>query len=337
MADHAPPAPEAARACVVIPVYGRADLASRASASARDADLDVTILLIDDASPDDTANRLREACPFAEVIKRAANGGFAAAVNTGLDHPAAREAEFVALLNADAEGRPGWLARCVDALRADERLGSVSPLVVESGGDDRVDSAGQGVTVGGWGYRRLHGRPAGDATDAPIVGPTGCAAVFRRSALDAVGPALRQDLVCYYEDTELALRLAGAGYASRLVAGAVVEHEGSAIYGKMPGAKARRVSRNMSLVALEHTPRELLVRAFAWHLVLCGLHFLESLRRGTAIAWVSGKVDALRAVPTALRHRRGRRFAPRDAFDPDVLGAVRRRRGATSNGRRRPA
>ncbi|MEL6740356.1 MAG: glycosyltransferase family 2 protein [Planctomycetota bacterium] len=327
------PAP---RVAVVIPVYGRADLAARAAASGACAGRygRVAVVLVDDASPDGAAGELREACPSATLIERPTNGGFAAAVNTGLKSEPARAAPYVALLNADAVGHPGWLEACVDELERDPTLGSVCPLIVEASDPTRIDSAGQGVTIGGWGFRVAHGERAADAADRDVLGPTGCAAVYRREALERAGGGLREDLVAYYEDAELALRLAGAGFGCRCVAGAVVEHEGSAVYGTMPKAKARRVSRNMTVVAIEHMPAQRRAAWLCWHLLLCALHAGESVRRGTAGAWVRGKLDAMRALPASLRRRRSQPRVAMGLFEAHPLRAVRRQRRTTAPGRR---
>src|SRR5664280_2216895 len=84
---------------VIVPVYGGwADLILLLSDI---ADSGVEIVVVDDASPDDGAALFRNGAygKRCKLVRRSDNGGFAAAVNTGM-----REAsgDVLALINSDA-------------------------------------------------------------------------------------------------------------------------------------------------------------------------------------------------------------------------------------------
>lgn len=133
-ADSAPviPAPtmgEAARAggepprvSVIMPCYNAAAtiLGAIASVQAQTFD-DWELIVVDDGSADDSAERVAAVRDPRIVLARQRNGGSAAARNRGL-----REArgEFIAFLDSDDSWDPTFLARMVDALapRADAVL-----------------------------------------------------------------------------------------------------------------------------------------------------------------------------------------------------------------------
>jgi glycosyltransferase involved in cell wall biosynthesis len=102
-------------ASVVIPTYNRADLLLRAVASVQRQSLgDWELLVVDDASTDDTKARIEElADPRIEYVRRDINGGVAAAQNTGLDRAAGR---YVVFLHSDDELMPEFLRRLSNVL-----------------------------------------------------------------------------------------------------------------------------------------------------------------------------------------------------------------------------
>jgi succinoglycan biosynthesis protein ExoO len=96
---------------VIIAAYNAQETLARAVASALDQAMPVEVLVIDDASGDDT---VRIACNLAEtddrvrLIRSETNGGPSMARNLGL---AAAQGEWVAILDADDAFLPGRLAR----------------------------------------------------------------------------------------------------------------------------------------------------------------------------------------------------------------------------------
>src|SRR5712691_6880535 len=99
---------------VVIPTYNRAALLPAAVESARRAGSDLEIIVVDDASTDDT----REVCrrlAGVRYIRSSRNAGLAAARNTGI---LASSAELVAFLDDDDLRLPGSLDSQITALKA---------------------------------------------------------------------------------------------------------------------------------------------------------------------------------------------------------------------------
>jgi GT2 family glycosyltransferase len=96
---------------------------------------DGEVVVVDNASADGSAERIADwiaARPGAPVtlIRSPRNGGFAAGHNLAL---AGSAAEFVLLLNSDAELRPGCLGALVAALEAQPRAGIAVPRIEAEG------------------------------------------------------------------------------------------------------------------------------------------------------------------------------------------------------------
>jgi GT2 family glycosyltransferase len=90
------------------------------------------------------------------------------------------------------------------------------------------------------GFDYLHGEPVAAALAAPDpLGPTGGAALYRRDAWEAAG-GFDERIFLYYEDLDLALRIAAAGGRCRLAAEARALHAYSPGLGARSGAKFAR-------------------------------------------------------------------------------------------------
>lgn len=221
---------------VVIPVHGNYALTD---ACLRHLDLAASgarVIVYDDVSPDDTVRRLAADWPDVLVVSRPPNVGFARAVNRGA---AAGRGEVIVVLNNDVEVDPGFLEAVVAPLRADPGLGSVAPVMLKPG-RAAIDSVGLACDRTLAAFPRLHGAPAGAAADPRprLIGPSGAAAAYRRSAWDALG-GLDEQITSYMEDFDLALRLAAAGWRSSIAPDATGVHLGSATYGHR-SARQRR-------------------------------------------------------------------------------------------------
>jgi len=312
----ASPPGDRAGVSVIVPVYGAAPLALRAVRAIEAGGGAAEVLLVDDASPDAAAEVLEQAGTGARVIRRPRNGGFAAACATGWaaadpSHP------WVAVLNSDAVPEPGWLEACVAELERDPSLGSAAPQVVASEDPGRLDSAGLVWTIAGWAGRRGHGEPRrpADAPIEPILGPTGCAAVMRRAALEDAGGFFEVSYESYYEDLELALRLRRRGWGSVLVPAAVVRHDVGASFAARAARKQRLVARNATRVLIEHVPAPLAPLAVVHHALLTGLVVGRAVRRGGLGPVLRGRLAALGGIASSLA-RRCRRPADRASIEP---------------------
>jgi len=113
---------------VVIPCYKYGHFLEEAVSSMLDdqSGVDVRVLIIDDASPDDSAevaNKIAARDSRVEVIVHAVNKGNIATFNEGLLEWA--DGDYCALVSADDRATPGALARARDLLDANPGVGFV--------------------------------------------------------------------------------------------------------------------------------------------------------------------------------------------------------------------
>ena len=96
--------------------------------------LEIEIIVVDNASSDGSLNALL-GLPCLQIIKNPANIGFAAACNVGAH---AASAPFLLFINPDCFFKPGVLAKLLDAMRVDERVGMAGGLLTNLDGTEQA-------------------------------------------------------------------------------------------------------------------------------------------------------------------------------------------------------
>ena len=205
----------------------------------------LSVVVIDNASDPEERERIGREVPAARVIGFSANLGFAGGANEGI---ARTRSAYVLLVNNDAVLEPGYVARLAARLELDPRLAAAQGLVFSADGSS-VDSAGFEWNGRGEAVPVLHGADAGAAPRAPfeVPGVSATAALYRREALEAVarGSSVFDDaFFAYYEDVDLSLRLARAGWRFACDPAAVARHEGSRTGRRTPFRRALWTARN---------------------------------------------------------------------------------------------
>src|SRR5439155_9751401 len=194
---------------VVMVTYGAWPWARRSlEALVTHIEVPFEVIVVDNASPDGTADRLRENVRGATVIRNPTNVGFGAGSNLGALH--ARGA-YLCLLNSDAMVLPGWLDPLLEAL-APADVAAAVPCLLEL--DGAVQEAGS--ILGSDGATLAYGRgcrPQDPAVRFPRRIDYGSAAcmVVKRHEFAAVGGFHPAFGVGYCEDVDLCLELASRG------------------------------------------------------------------------------------------------------------------------------
>jgi GT2 family glycosyltransferase len=207
--------------------------------------VDVSLVVVDNASRQEERERLAREAPEARVVAFSSNRGFAEAANEGI---ARTRAPFVLLVNNDAVLEPDYAARLAARLALDPRLAAVQGLVLTSDGA-AVDSAGIAWNARGEAVPELAGARPETVAKEPfeISGVSATAALYRREALEAVAPqgqVFEDSFFAYYEDVDLSLRLARAGWRFACDPAARARHEGSRTGRRTPWRRAVWTSRN---------------------------------------------------------------------------------------------
>lgn len=266
--------------------------------------VDARVVVVDDASPDESVTFLARHFPDVEVIRLERNGGFARAVNAGV---AAVEAEIVVLLNTDVAPAPDFLPPLLRVLE-ESRVFAAVPRIRRPAQGGVAESAVAAT------FRRglLRLDFQGDAPFAagrepfPTLYPVLAAAALRRALFLELGGLDPLFYPYYFEDTDLGYRAWKAGYRTLCVPASEVEHFPGTISGTQPAAKvalAQSAHRFLFIWKNLHDRRW-----SAEHGALLGMHCLVSLLRGRPDFALSVAV-ALRRLPWALRARAAARRA----------------------------
>lgn len=196
---------------------------------ARQTYTSLEVILVDNASGDESLLLARERYPWVRVLALKTNAGFTGACNAGLR---AATGEFLALLNNDTEVDAGWAAAVVEAFSHDARIGSVASKMLLFDKRDHFHTAGDYFTTNGRaGNRGVWQRDVGQYDDeAYVFSACGGSAVYRRAMLDEVG-LLDDDFFFSGEDVDLGWRAQLIGWRCLYTPRAIVYHHLSATGG----------------------------------------------------------------------------------------------------------
>jgi GT2 family glycosyltransferase len=123
---------------VVMVTYGGWDWPRQAlDALRRHTEPIYEVVVVDNASPDETAERLRDEVRGARLVFNQRNLGFATAANQGAADASGR---YLCFLNPDALVQPGWLPPLVETLEGFPDAGAIVPRFLSPNG--KVDEAG---------------------------------------------------------------------------------------------------------------------------------------------------------------------------------------------------
>jgi GT2 family glycosyltransferase len=276
---------------IIIPSHnGRVHLERSLASVYRHAPAGTQVIVVDDASTDDTASWLAERFPAVEQVTLPTNQGFCQAINAGLRRA---RGSIVELLNNDTEVRPGWAEACLRNF-ANPAVGSVAPLVLQMDRPDHIDSAGQEYHICGWATARGYGQPLAQhyLRSSEVFGASASSGFYRRSILTRLG-GLVPEYEAYLEDTDLAFRLRWAGYRCIYEPAARVYHRGSSSYGTTSSRVLRLLARNEEFNFWINLPPLALWLGLVPHLGFVGIRAMRQALRGKLRAYLEGKCQAL--------------------------------------------
>ena len=285
---------------IVLNFNGRRHLDTCLAAVERQ-DIECELVLVDNASDDDSVAFVRQRFPAVRLVELDRNLGFAGGNNAG-----ARAASdpYLAFLNNDTRPDPTWLSALRRAIDGTSGVGFVTSRIVYMHDPSVVDSAGDCLTRSGGAFKRGHGEPSERlAEPREVFAACGAACLFRREVFDAAG-GFDQDFFLSHEDVDLSYRARLLGYRCWYVPDAVVRHAGSATLGRMSPEAVFYGQRNLEWLYLQNTPWPLLLRTLPGHLaydVAAAVYFGSV---GLGGAFLRGQWAALKGASPVRRKRR---------------------------------
>ncbi|WP_214409881.1 glycosyltransferase family 2 protein [Sphaerisporangium fuscum] len=201
------------------------------------AGMDAELIVVDNASGDGTVEKVRELAPWARVVARDVNDGFARGCHAGAE---VAKGDYLLFVNPDARVSPDTPRVLVDLARRDPAVGIAGGrCLTETGETDPRSWWGRptlwSLFCFGTGLSTLFpGRPRFDpesprpwsgAPDevrrVPIV--TGGMMLVDRRVWDRLG-GFDKSFFMYAEDADMCLRAAAAGYRPSVTAAATFVH-----------------------------------------------------------------------------------------------------------------
>jgi O-antigen biosynthesis protein len=209
-APFALPTSEQPLVSVIIPIHGKLayTLACLRSIARNAPTAPFEVVVVDDASPDDSVEKLSRIDGL-RILRNERNLGFVGTCNAGA---AVARGEFLLFLNNDTQVTPNWLDGLLSCFGEREDCGIAGSRLVYP--DGRLQEAGGLVFADGscWTSGRFEQR------DAPawryrreVDYVSGASLLVRRAVFDRVGGFDQRYAPAYYEDTDLAFAVRQLG------------------------------------------------------------------------------------------------------------------------------
>jgi GT2 family glycosyltransferase/glycosyltransferase involved in cell wall biosynthesis len=204
------------------------------------------VLVVDNASSDETPQRLRELAELDErvsVIRNETNLGFAAGNNVGIR---AATGEYVILLNNDTYVTKGWVRDLIRPLILDRQVGLAGPLTNNIGNEQKISLAYpnlDSIEAEVRPFLRKRLRERFDTHNLAFF----CVAV-RRDVVDTVGLLDEAYGLGFFEDDDYCRRVLAAGYRIVVTDDAFVHHHLSGSFNALgAGEKQAQMERNKAI------------------------------------------------------------------------------------------
>lgn len=245
------------------------------------------VVLVDNASTDDSVPFVRQHFPEVVLVQSGRNLGFIGGNTLGLR---VARGEWIALLNNDTVADPGWLAALLEAARPVDVAGATGKVYALDDPERVVFTLPL--------INPLTGRARWTDADSPIADVhylAGNNLLVKRAVIEEIGP-LDAAYYSYYEETDWCARMIRAGYRLVYTPHAKIRH-------KELGSTSLENNRYF----MERNRLRFVIKNFDWpylalFLPLYGADVARRLWRGRDEAGVPLRPIIPRAIRWNLRH-----------------------------------
>lgn len=212
---------------IVIPVFNKALYTYNCLLTLEKCDPDIhkEIIIINNASCDETESLLGHIKGACQIINNSENQGFVKACRQGADKA---KGKFILFLNNDTQVTQGWLSNMITIMENDPTVGITGSKLIYP--DGRLQEAGGIIfnDASGWNYGRLEDPtdPRFDKSRA-VDYCSGASLMIRKLLWEQLGGFDMRFMPAYYEDTDLCFAVRQAGYKVLYChESEVIHHEG---------------------------------------------------------------------------------------------------------------
>lgn len=307
-------------ASVIVPNYnGARHLPVVLNALRRQSFQDFEVIVVDDASQDESVALVETNYPDVRLIVNRHNVGFVRSCNTGA---AAARGHMIVLLNNDTEPEPTWLEELVKTFVAHPRTAMVASKLLLFDRRDTLHTTGDMLGVDGIPRNRGAWERDEGQYDAAQTIFSGCggATAYRREVWEALG-GFDEDFWMYLEDVDFGFRARLAGWEAVFAPRARVYHHLSASGGD--ALASYYVGRNTIWLIAKNMPRSLLRRnalAILRGQLAIAFDALRHWRGEAARARLHGQLAGLAGLPQQLQKRRA--IQPRRQIEDEDLARM---------------
>ncbi|MCD4747266.1 MAG: glycosyltransferase family 2 protein [Bacteroidales bacterium] len=243
------------------------------------------IIIVDNASTDDSVKFLQNNYPQIRIIRNAENEGFAKGYNDALMKI---DANYYILLNSDIEVTENWIKPVIDLMETDKKIAVCQPKLRSFNEPSKFEYAGAaGGFIDKYGYPFCRGRlfqsieqDNGQYDDvAEIFWATG-ACMFVRADLYHQFGGLDNDFFAHMEEIDFCWRVKNKGYKIMYCPNSTVFHIGGGTLPKKSARKTYLNMRNNNIMLLKNLPDNRLIKVFIARLFLDGIAALKFLFDG---------------------------------------------------------
>lgn len=186
------------------------------------------ILVVDNASSDDSVHCIHQQFPEVMVLQNAENLGFVEGNNVGIRHALQSGSQYILLLNNDTIVAPELLTILVEVGERHSDVGMMNPAIYHYNSEEIWFYAGKidwsnGVTHHITERRQCKPFSEDDALIATDY-VTGCALLVKSDVIRKIG-VLDPRFFAYYEDTDWSVRCQKAGWKTVVVPAARIWHK----------------------------------------------------------------------------------------------------------------
>jgi GT2 family glycosyltransferase len=246
------------------------------------------IIIVDNGSPNDNPEIIRNNYPEVNLIKSAENLGFAGGNNLGIK---ASKGDYVLLINNDTEVDPNFLQPLVKKFQTDKIIGAVSPKIYFHHTPKMLQFTGfskmNNYTIRnhGWGYGKMDNGQFDE--DKETFFAHGAAMMVSREVMQKVG-LMAEIFFLYYEEMDWAQRIRDAGYKIFYIHNSMIYHKESISTGKQSPLKIHYMNRARTIYTLRNN------RGLSLWIALL-YQFLFAFPKNALSYLIKGRFDLLKA------------------------------------------
>lgn len=189
------------------------------------------LIAVDNASTDDSAERIRATHPDIEILQSKINLGYAGGMNLGIRHAFKFSPEYLLIINSDTIADSHYVSNLVDALLQKPKAAIASGTIYYYPDTSKIWYAGGKIKywrASGFTNRSFpHVNNTGSQDIQDVTFISGCAFLIRVSAIHAIG-LFDERFFMYLEDTEMCHRIISNGYKLCYIPNAIIFHKDEA-------------------------------------------------------------------------------------------------------------